>query len=76
MNKEIKWHVINSLLAGALVFLGSLSSGDLTIKGAIFALVTSCIVIVTKFRDYWVTEEKEYKNKKRKKQKPQLFQFF
>lgn len=62
MNKEIKWNIVNSLLAGSLVFLGSLSDGEITYKGICFALITAGVVAINKFKDYWSQEEIEYKD--------------
>lgn len=61
--KEIFYNLINSGLAGALVFLGSLTSGKLTWQGLAFGLIASLIVAVTKFKDYWAGEKKEYSQK-------------
>jgi len=61
--KEIIWNLINAGLAGALVFLGSLANGDLTWRGVIAAAVASFVVAVTKFKDYWASEEKDYTSK-------------
>lgn len=60
--KEILWNVVNSILAGALVFLGSIADGDITAKGFCAALITFFIVAFTKFYDYWKTQEGEYIN--------------
>ncbi len=51
---ETKWHIINSLLAGALVMLGSFTSANRIIDAdsIIVALIVSAIVIVTKLREY------------------------
>lgn len=65
MNKEIKWNIINSILAGMLVFLGSLSSGEITYKGILFAIIASLIIAINKFKEYWEKEEEEYKNNSR-----------
>lgn len=58
--KEIFWNIINSLLAGSLVFLGSLSSGSLNFNGVFFGIITSVAVALTRFKKYWDGEEKEY----------------
>jgi hypothetical protein len=58
--REIFWNLINSGLAGSLVFLGSLSSGNLTWQGVGAGIIAAAIVAVTKFRDYWGKEKKEY----------------
>lgn len=58
---EIIYHVINSALAGALVFLGSLTAGQgFTSTGFFSAGVAALIVAATKFKQYWSTQEKEY----------------
>ena len=61
--KEIIWNIINSLLAAGLVFLGALSNGELTWGGIAAAIIAGGIVALTKFRDYWGKEEKEYQSK-------------
>jgi hypothetical protein len=58
--KEIFWNLINSAIAGGLVFLGGLSTGNLNKTSVIVALVTSGIIAFNKFRDYWVSEKNEY----------------
>lgn len=57
---EIAYNVINSLLAGALVFTGALTSGEITLGGVSAAVITSLILIITKFKEYWSTQEEEY----------------
>lgn len=61
--KEIFWNLINSGLAGGLVFLGSLSTGKITLDGFIFGLVAAGIVAITKFQSYWRKEERQYLTK-------------
>lgn len=69
---EIKWNIINSLLAGALVFFGSASTelvqhGFKDLEGLAIGiclgLATSVIVAISKFKDYWSGEKKEYSSK-------------
>lgn len=60
--KEIFWNLINSVLAGGLVFLGSVADGDLSWRGVAASLITAGIVIITKFKGYWEKEETEYKS--------------
>ena len=60
---EITWNIVNSLLAGGLVFLGACTTGSITLQGAIAALVAAGIVAITKFKDYWGKEESEYTSK-------------
>jgi len=61
--KKIFWNLINSGLAGLLVFLGSLTAGELSWKGVLMSVITSLIVAVTRFYDFWKKEEKEYTTK-------------
>lgn len=60
---EIIWNLINSGLAGSLVFLGAFFNGGFTWKGIAAALIASGIIAVTKFYDYWKTQEGEYTTK-------------
>ena len=62
--KEILWNLINSGLAGVLVLLGALTTGGISVESFCVALVTALIVAVSQFKDYWKSEEKEYKSKK------------
>ena len=64
MNKEITWNIINSLLAGGLVFLGGCVSGRLTWAVMAASLLAAGIVALTKFSEYWKNEEEEYQTKK------------
>jgi len=61
--QEIVWNLINAGLAGALVFLGSLTSGNITLNGVVASLIAAGVVMFTKFKDYWGTQEGEYTNK-------------
>lgn len=61
--KEIWYNIINSLLAGGLVFLGAFTTGGVTFKGVCLAVVTSLIVALTKFKEYWDGEAGEYSQK-------------
>ena len=62
--KEIKYHVVNSLLAGSLVFLGGLSTGHLTWQTVAAASIAAGIVAITKFKEYWTGKGKIFKSKK------------
>ena len=61
MNKEIIWNIINSLLAGALVFLGALTDGEITSKGVCASIIAAGIIAIVQFKTYWEKEEEEYK---------------
>lgn len=69
MNKEIVWNIVNSLLAGALVFLGAFSDGNITGKGLCIAAFAALSVALLQFKDYWQKEKSEYKSKKKKTKK-------
>jgi hypothetical protein len=58
---ETAYNLVNSLLAGGLVFLGSLSSGNITFNGICLALIASGIVALSKFKDFWTKKGKIYK---------------
>ena len=60
---EICYRLINSFLAGALVFVGAFSDGTITASGVTISLVASLIVFITQFKDYWSSQEGEYKCK-------------
>lgn len=57
---EILYNIINSVIAGALVFVGSMSDGVFTKQGAVVAFAASFVVALVKFRDYWSGQEQEY----------------
>jgi len=57
----VVWHLINSGLAGALVFAGAFVNGGLTSQGVVAALSASLIVALTKFKEFWSSQEGTYK---------------
>ena len=59
--QEILWNLINSGLAGILVLLGALTTGGIDVKSFCVALVTALIVAISQFKNYWQSEEKEYR---------------
>lgn len=59
--KEIFYNIVNSLLAGLLVFLGSLTNG-FSWAGVGVAFISAGIVAITKFKEYWASEAEEYKS--------------
>jgi len=61
MKKEIIYNIVNSLLAGSLVMLGAISTGNLSINSVCLAIVAGLIVAISKFRDFWISKEKIYK---------------
>ncbi len=58
--KKVFYHIINSLLAGALVLLGSFAGGEITGQGIFIAVVASLIVCVSKFKEFWDGEESSF----------------
>ena len=60
---EIKYNLINCGLSSGLVFLGGVSTGEITMQVLSVSLIAGLIVFFTKFKNYWVGERKEYSNK-------------
>jgi len=67
MDREIKYNLVNSAIAGGLIFLGSLLpllTGDFDFKaiclGATAGIITGLIVFLNKFKEYWDSEAPEY----------------
>jgi hypothetical protein len=60
--KEIFYNIVNSLISGALVFLGTIVGADFkfTAEGVCVALGVALIVCLTKFKSYWDGESGEY----------------
>lgn len=63
----IGYHIINSLLAGALVFLGAFTDGTITRQELIISMGVSLMVALTKFKEFWKTQKGVYR--------PTLFHF-
>ena len=61
MNKEICWNIVNSLLAGVLVFMGALTNDGITGKSICAAIIAAGIIAIVQFKTYWEKEEGEYK---------------
>lgn len=51
-SKEIIWNIVNSLLAGSLIFFGAMLGGNINIDVLFYAVTLSAIVAITKFKDY------------------------
>ena len=60
---EIKYNLINSGIAGLLVFVGSFADGQITPTGIGAAIAAALLAGVIKFKDYWGTQKSEYTNK-------------
>lgn len=73
MNKqEIYMNLINSLLAGLLVFFGAFTTGQITKESIVIALAAAALIAVSKFKEYW---SGYIRIKGRKAQKRDLFSF-
>ena len=57
---EITWNIVNSCLAGGLVFVGAALNGGITTIGIMSAVVAGLLVALTKFSEYWKGEQSEY----------------
>jgi hypothetical protein len=60
---EICFKLINSFLAGALVFIGAFTDGTITNAGLTASVGASIVAFITQFKDYWSSQESEYKRK-------------
>ena len=70
-NKEICWNLINSLLAGGLVLVGSLAaSKEISGEALIAAIIAFATAFLIQFKNYWDSEKQEYLNTSNK-----LFKF-
>ncbi len=66
--KEILWNIINSFLAGGLVFLGALTAGKISWESLGAAVLIGLTAAFVQFKNYWDKEKKEY-------YAPKLFSF-
>jgi len=64
--KEIVWNIVNSLLAGLLVFVGGCAAGALSWNVVGAAGIAAAAVAVAKFAEYWKKEEHEYQDQMNK----------
>lgn len=62
MNKQIIWNIVNSLLAGGLVFFGACSTGEITTNSILASLFAAGVVAITKFKEFWSKQEGTYNN--------------
>lgn len=54
------WNIVNSLLAGSLVFFGGCISGDLNWNVAGAAGLAAALAAIVQFKKYWDNEQAEY----------------
>jgi hypothetical protein len=64
MDKEIVWNIVNSALAGSLVFLGAFVDGQINRIEIIASIGAAFVAGITLFRDFWNKEKPEYENNK------------
>ena len=61
LRKEtIKYNLINSAIAGGLVFCGMIAEGSVSWQGSIIALGVAGAVALNKFQDYWRQRGKKF----------------
>jgi len=60
---EIYYNLINSALAGAMVFVGTLADGKVTLGELGASLGAAGVVALIKFKEYWAGEKGEYSAK-------------
>ncbi len=58
--QEIKYNLINSAIAGGLVFVGSIAGGGITASGILASVGAAFLACLVKFKDYWDGEKGEY----------------
>ena len=61
--KEIVWNIVNALLAGGLVLMGALSTGEITLNAFLLALTAAVAIAINQFKAYWMKEEPEYSSR-------------
>jgi len=61
--KEIFYNIINSGIAGLLVFLGAALNGGIDLKAILSGFIAGLIAAAVKFKDYWDGEKTEYSTK-------------
>jgi len=57
---EIFYNLINSALAGGMVFLGTLADGKVSWGEILASLGAGGVVALIKFKEYWAGEKGEY----------------
>lgn len=62
-SREVVYNIVNSLLAGILVLLGSFTAGQITGEGVCAAAIASLVVAISQFKNYWDGEKGEYSSK-------------
>lgn len=60
---EIFYNLINSALAGGMVFVGTIADGKVTPGEMLASFGAAGIVALIKFKEYWAGEKGEYSSK-------------
>ena len=60
---EIIYNLINSALAGGMVFLGTLADGKVSWVEILASLGAAGVIALIKFKEYWTGEKGEYSSK-------------
>ena len=68
-SKEICWNIVNSLLGGAIAFVGALAGSGGHLNGAVISVtgITALLIALVKFTEYWKKEESEYMDENSRK---------
>jgi len=68
-SKEICWNIVNSLLGGAIAFVGALAGSGGNLNGAVISVtgITALLIALVKFTEYWKKEESEYMDENSRK---------
>lgn len=57
---EIKYNLINSLLAGGMVFIGTIADGKVSWVELLASFAAAGVVALIKFKEYWAGQKSEY----------------
>lgn len=57
---EIKYHLINSLLAGGMVFVGAIADGKVSKHEIMASFGAAALIAFIKFKEYWAEQKGEY----------------
>ena len=57
---EIIYNLINSALAGGMVFVGTIADGKVTPGEMMASLGAAGVIALIKFKEYWAGEKGEY----------------
>ena len=61
MRRKIIYNVVNVLLFGLALFIGSvIGSGSITLKGVVVAFLGSFLATIIKFNQFWEKEQPDF----------------